>query len=158
MPLAHACTLPSQNPIGLSPAARIRGFSLVELMVVLVIIAVLAGVAGFALVGAADQARVTATKQQMSQVAAMVKTYRARLRGVSARGEAGLSLLVQEKLLESRAVIDAWKNPMDFRTNFEGFDFVVFSAGIDRLWDTEDDLLWTNEGDFEETAPSPTAP
>ena len=130
-------------------------FSLVELMVVLVIIAVLAGVAGFALVGAADQARITATKQQMSSVAGMVKTYRARQGDYPPNGEGGLQLLVDQGLLEPKAIEDAWGNAMDFRTGTEGFDFVIYSAGIDRVWDTEDDIIWTNEGALDDITESP---
>ena len=133
------------------PSHASRAFSLVELMVVLAIIAILASVTGFALLGVAQQARVSATKAQMSQVSGAVKTFYARNGSYPPPGQEGLQLLVTRQLLEPNTIKDTWGNDMDFLIGFEGYAFAIESAGPDRLWEPVDDnIIWTSEGDWDE--------
>ncbi|MEM1166432.1 MAG: prepilin-type N-terminal cleavage/methylation domain-containing protein [Planctomycetota bacterium] len=135
---------PTATPHGCAAAlgrSSNRGFSLIELMVVLVIIGILAGVVGFNLVGAGERARIQATKTQMSACASGVTLYRSHYAEFPPDGEAGMQALVDENLVEPGAIIDTWDQPMFFTSQSEVADWEIWSSGPDREWQTEDDIV-----------------
>jgi general secretion pathway protein G len=121
-----------------------RGFSLLELMLVVAIIGILMGVLIVNLGGAGQKAQVGAAKAQLKQVKAMLETYFVE-QGSYPTTEQGLMVLVQTKAIENTN--DPWKRP--FRYNApsasdptKGFDLI--SVGPDGQPGTADDInVWT---------------
>ncbi|MEJ2577306.1 MAG: type II secretion system major pseudopilin GspG [Gammaproteobacteria bacterium] len=84
------------------PARVGRGFSLIELLVVIGILAVIAAIVAPNLLGKADDANVNATKVQIEQLTAAVDLYRL---------ETGKYPERMEDLLEQPADNPRWKGP-----------------------------------------------
>ncbi|MBN8645586.1 MAG: type II secretion system protein GspG [Planctomycetes bacterium] len=124
-------------------SAAARGFTLVELMIVLVIIAVLAGVAVYNFAGAADKAKTEATKAKMAQIKVALSSYYGTYSAYppSSGPGGGLALLLQEKILTQAAAKDAWN--MDFQYYSPAGDkgFALISCGPDKEPQTPDDIV-----------------
>lgn len=124
-------------------SAAIRGFTLVELMIVLVIIAVLAGVAVYNFAGAADKAKAQATRAKMAQIKVALSSYYGTYSAYppSSGAGGGLALLLQEKILTQAAAKDSWN--MDFQYYSPAGDkgYALMSCGADKIPQTEDDIL-----------------
>ena len=119
-----------------------HGFTLVELMAVLLIIALLAGLAATNFMGQTDKAKVTATKADMSTLAQAVNMFKLDT-GRLPTEEMGLWELVEEPtdvdgwtpggyLGQESVPKDAWKNEYVYMLNPEsGKPFVIISYGAD---------------------------
>jgi general secretion pathway protein G len=119
-----------------------RGFTLVELMAVLLIIAMLAGIAVKNFMGTTDKAKVTTTKATLRTLHEAVNMFKLDT-GRYPSEEAGLLELVEMPTdvegwapggyLESTEVPrDAWKNEFVYMLNPEsGKPFVIISYGAD---------------------------
>lgn len=90
-----------------------RGFTLLEMMMVVVLIGILAGVSVVALGGAAERARISTTKTVMKTIKNALETY---------NGQYGtypdqLSVLwtIKPPLVEKTAAMDAWKRNFLYR-------------------------------------------
>lgn len=98
------------------------GFTLLEIMVVLVIIGVLAAIVAPRFMERADEAKVEATRVQMQNIAQALKLYRLHHNRYPATGD-GLKALVQPdqdgRRYLDRLPQDAW-----------GHDFVYLSPGV----------------------------
>ncbi|TVS01268.1 MAG: prepilin-type N-terminal cleavage/methylation domain-containing protein [Phycisphaerales bacterium] len=123
-----------------------RGFSLLEIMLVLAIIGVLMGVAAVNLLGQSERAQVRATEQTLYVVNNAVKQYAIDNRNAFPEG---LELLISERLLEPGSLEDAWGEPLFYspKSDSNANPFVLVSAGPDRELGTEDDINYWDIAD-----------
>ncbi len=134
---------------------RKRGFTFIEIMLVVVIIGILVALVGPRLVGRTKQAKVSATKAQISSLENALKLYE------MDNGEFPDKL---DALLEApSSVEDSWNGPyidadvvpkdgwnLEFEYSSPGEHnkkkFDLMSAGPDKEMDTEDDIVnWTKK-------------
>ncbi len=134
---------------------RSRGFSILELLLVLVILAVLSAIVGVRFAGQSEKARITAAKTQLSDFKTALGTYELQV-GSYPTTQQGLEALIEEPsdaegwsgpYLESDVVpVDQWGNEWQYRCpgthNEDGFD--LYSYGPDQRAGGNDDIAnWT---------------
>lgn len=121
-----------------------RGFTLIEIMVVIVILALLAALVGPKLIGRSDDAKVTDTRVQIKNIETALKLYKLD-NGIYPSTEQGLSALFikptvgqipknykSEGYLESKkAPKDPWGNDYVYISPGEHGDFDLYSYGAD---------------------------
>lgn len=121
-----------------------RGFTLIEIMVVIVILALLAALVGPKLMGRTDDAKIGTTKTQIKQLETAIKLYKLDS-GVYPGTEQGLNALVTKPTvgvipknykeggyLESKQVPkDGWGNDFIYVSPGEHGDYDLSSNGAD---------------------------
>jgi len=115
-------------------SGREGGFTLLEIMVVLVIIGVLAAIVAPRFIERADEAKVEATQAQMKNIAQALKLYRLQ-NGRYPDSNAGLNALVAadkggKRYLDS-VPKDAWGNDFVYLAPGVHGDFDILSYGAD---------------------------
>ncbi|MBM3974227.1 MAG: type II secretion system protein GspG [Planctomycetes bacterium] len=127
----------SQRPVRHAEA----GFTLVEIMVVIVIIGLLATLVVPNVIGAGDEARVKKAQSDCSALATSVKMYRSNkgrlpesLDALASDEEKGKSWYIEN------LVKDPWDSDYELREGNSKDDWEVVSAGPDRSMGTEDDV------------------
>ena len=124
-----------------------RGFTLVEIMVVVVIIGMLAGLVAPAVLSHQADAQLSTAKADIATIHQAATYFRMKVLKTptmeelitkDSNGEAYLPGYDEEP-------IDPWKNPYVIR-ELEGRTFEVISLGPDGLEDTEDDLSSDRKG------------
>ncbi|MDR0994306.1 MAG: type II secretion system major pseudopilin GspG [Verrucomicrobiota bacterium] len=122
---------------------RDAGFTLVEILLVVVIIGILASVAVPRLTGAADKARNTAAKQAISNIESAIDRYEMDC----ARLPDSLQNLITQSneknwdgpyIRKAESLKDPWGN--DYQYTKQGKTYTVASAGADGNFGTEDDI------------------
>ncbi len=118
-----------------------RGFTLLEMLVVLVIIGLLAGLVGPQLLGRVDTSKVTAADTQVRMLKASIETMRLDI-GRFPTAEEGLVMLMtppqDERIarkwrgpyLSEPVPMDPWGNPYNYRP-LTGTTMALFSYGAD---------------------------
>ncbi|MHC5192016.1 MAG: type II secretion system major pseudopilin GspG [Planctomycetota bacterium] len=121
---------------------KIGGFTLVELMAVLLIIALIAGLAAKSFMGSTEKAKVVTTKATLSTLHGAVNMFKLDTVHYTSE-EMGLIELIEQPMdledwapagyLEQTSIPkDAWKNEfMYFRNPESGKPFVIISYGAD---------------------------
>lgn len=130
------------------PALRRRqaGFTLIEIMAVVLIIGLLGGIVGAAIFGRIDQARVTTTKTQIKQIEAALEFYRMD-NGRYPTTDQGLDALVHPPSVEpiprsyrpegylsgGKVPVDPWSNPYQYLSPGQNntYSFDLWSHGAD---------------------------
>lgn len=132
----------------LSRSRRAAGFSLLELMLVVVIMGLLMGVVIVNLRGAGDKAKNGTTVALLRQIQSALDGYSAEF-GTYPPTEMGLQPLVTTKALKIEP-LDGWKRKIRYMFPGTSTDpnrpFDLVSAGMDGTFGTADDLdIWVIE-------------
>lgn len=116
-----------------------RGFSLLELTLVILIIGVLMGVAAVAFGPALLRGKTTATKASMTTLQRAITEYQ----GVNNQYPAGLAALAPNFV--QQVPVDGWGNPFYYASPGQASrPFDLISAGEDGAYGTPDDIdVWT---------------
>lgn len=127
-----------------------KGFTLVELLLVLVILGTLAAIVVPKFAGRTEQARVTATQTQIANFGVVLDAFEVD-NGYYPKGKNGLLDLVQQPreaanwrgpYLKGEIPNDPWGNPYVYecpgKHNESGYD--LYSTGFDGRAGTEDDI------------------
>jgi len=128
-----------------------RGFTLVEMVLVLGIIALLVGAGIVSLVGVLDVGKENRVKADLNTLTAALRAYETQNMFLPSTGQ-GLASLVERpnsnpqpqnwRPMLKKTLLDPWGNPYHFRRpgvkDKGGFD--VFSTGADGQADTPDDI------------------
>jgi general secretion pathway protein G len=141
-----------------SSNVRFRGFTLIELMLVLVILATLAAIVTPKLTGQSVKAKITATKTQISQFETALDAFEIDVGRYPSSVE-GLQALVvkptseadgwQQPYMNRNAIpLDPWNNEYVYRYpgqyNQDGYD--LYSCGPDGRLGGDDDITnWSDE-------------
>lgn len=120
-----------------------RGFTIIELMVVLLLIGVLMGIAAINLPGVLNRGKERATKASQGVIAGALSEYKL----ANSAYPPSLQVLVeQEYLTKMSDVNDSWGVPMEFiapsQVNGVDVDYELRSAGKDNTLGTTDDIIY----------------
>lgn len=129
--------------MSITTSSRSRGFTLLEMLVVLVIIGLVAGLVGPRLFSKVDSSKVQTASVQIKMLRGAVESMRMDI-GVYPTNEQGLDLLVtapsDSKLrerwkgpyLEEAVPLDPWNNPYQYKVPGDaGRPFSIVSLGAD---------------------------
>ncbi len=123
--------------------SRQSGFTLLEMLVVLVIIGLLAGLVGPRMFGKVDSSKIKTTDIQVKMLKGTLETMRLDINRFPTQDE-GLAILFhrpteeplkslwQGPYLDEEIPLDPWGNPYQYRIpGLEGYPFALFSTGAD---------------------------
>lgn len=121
-----------------------RGFTIIELMVVLLLIGVLMGIAAINLPGVLNRGKERATRATMQVIGTALQEYNME-HGYPPNNS--LNVLVErEYLTRASDINDAWDNPIEFLapSQVDGVDvkYTLRSMGKDGEFGTPDDIIY----------------
>lgn len=139
--------------IRLSVRAKEAGFTLLELLVVLVILGLLAGIVAPQLIGKTDDAAIGTTKTQIEALGSALDMYRLEVGRYPTSSE-GLEALIQAPpgvdrwngpyLRKSVLPKDGWGNEFHYRSPGEHGAYDLYSGGADNAEGGEEDIVSWN--------------
>lgn len=118
------------------------GFSLLELMLVILILGTLSAIVAFNVVGGGEKAKRRATEVSLKQVRAAISNYQLEYSSVPTT----LQLLISTKILEDKRIKDGWDTDIVYEPRPGNVDrpYALVSAGPDKQPGTPDDIdAWT---------------
>ena len=129
---------------GPQPGRRPRGFTLIELMVVIVILGLLVALVGPNVWNADKEASLRTTRIQMSNLSDTISTYYLARRSLPQSLD---DLTTEDAKTGERYIdhipLDAWKRPYAYRVVDAGRRrYEIRSSGEDGVMGTEDDLVF----------------
>lgn len=124
--------------------AAARGFTVLELMIVLVIIGILAGIVGLNLIGAAEKAKISATQTSMKTIQAALKMYRVENNAYPPTNS-GLAVLVGRYGQLTSIPKDSWGHEFEYWSPTQLAEYELYSAGPDGQFQTPDDIRMVPE-------------
>ena len=118
------------------------GFTLIELMIVLVIIGVLLTIVTINFAGATTKAKITSTKASMKTIKGALSIYQGEFSAYPPTG-AGLQALMSMNppLLKKDAAKDSWGHDFDYLSPTAGHAYELRSRGPNGLPDDDDDII-----------------
>jgi len=127
-----------KNPCRMPEVAGNRGFTLMELMIVMVILGLLASLVGPTLFNKVGKANQGTAKTQIEMLMAALDAYRLDV-GYYPSQQDGLQVLVEDSgnkrwdgpYLKKNVPIDPWNNAYHYRNPGEHRDVEIFSYGAD---------------------------
>ncbi|TWT66374.1 type II secretion system protein GspG [Allorhodopirellula solitaria] len=148
-PRPNSLPSPASRPRRCRPARTEhlrRGFTLLELLLVLAILVVLGGIVGTNLIGAKSDADINATEVQLNSLKTSVMQYQIKTNSLpdsleqlkDGPSDAAKKAKWVAPILETIPT-DAWGNDFDFST--KGNEFEIRSGGLDGQMNTEDDQI-----------------
>lgn len=131
-----------------APKGAVKGFSLLEIMVVITIMAMIMGAVGVGVMSYLDKSKIKQTKIDIATISNALDLYKTEF-GRYPESEDGLMRLVEEKILkEKKAPKDPWGNEYIyiFPGNNNGDSFDIYSFGPDGKEGGSDDITnWEAE-------------
>ncbi|MCC6426458.1 MAG: type II secretion system protein GspG [Phycisphaerales bacterium] len=118
-----------------------RGFSLLELSLVLAILGVLMAVAAYNFMGVGEKSKINATKVTLGTIKNILQSYQVN----ESAFPPDLQTLIKTKLMEDKRIEDGFKQPIYYATpGGNGRPFELLSGGPDLKFQTADDIdVWT---------------
>jgi general secretion pathway protein G len=136
--------LPSPARRSITRAASLRGFTLMEMILVLAIISTLLGLVIFKMVNVTEDANITKAKADIKAMETNLLRYKTRNGRLPTQAE-GLEIMTTKgasQLVKPEGIIDPWAHPYQYRNpgkvNTSGYD--VYSMGPDGQDGTADDI------------------
>ena len=129
--------------------SRRRGFTLMELLLVLAIIGLLMGGGAAVYSGIMDSAKVTKTQAKLGILGGQIQLYSSQKSGKLPTQSAGLQALKASGMIKTEEeVTDAWGNPLIYTIPAKrgGEKYDLWSKGADGLENTPDDVgNWSSD-------------
>jgi len=118
---------------------HVAGFSLMEMLVVMLIIGLMTSAVAYNFLGAGERARGRATKTAISQIEQALQDYQFTV-GSFPTTATGLAPLVPSYL--KKVPLDGWKRPFAYSSPAAGgLPYEILSMGPDGQTGTEDDII-----------------
>jgi type II secretion system protein G len=119
-----------------------KGFSLVELLIVILVLAVLTGIAipTYSLITA--RARETATESEMTNIAKALELYSSDMQAYPVSGEYP-DALADNDYMKAVPSLDAWESQYSYNSD-DGTSYTLNSKGMDRIGGNSDDITISN--------------